>query len=481
MASNSSSTDSHELFDRISSLMPQVRADLERLVRIPSINGPGYDPAPVRECADACAELLRAAGADVEVIGGPEDAPTVRADLPGPPGAPTVLLYSHYDVQPGGDDTKWDSPPFDPTERAGRLYGRGAADDKSGVVTHIACVRAFGATPPVTLRILLEGAEEFGGAFEEWPRTHPDQFAGIDAAVINDMGPVELGLPTFTTALRGIVDGVVTVRTLAEPRHSGMCGGPAPDALMALITLLSTLVDDNGDCAIDGIPGSDWPGADYPEQAYRAVAGVLPDVPLIGSGSIASRLFSRPSVNVVGLDAPPVDTAPNALVPMARAKVSVRIPAGVDPNDAMAALEQHLRNHAPWGLAIQFEHDAPAPGTLVATGGRAYQAYARAMRAAYGTEPTEQGVGGAVPFLANLIDEFPDLEVVGTGAQDPLARIHAPNESVDLTELERSIRAQALFLAEYGSLTHEHGSLTHEHGSPTHEHGSPTHENGSTS
>lgn len=443
--------DDTDLARRIADLMPQVTADLEALVRIPSVNFPGYDTAPVVQCAEACAALLRDAGATVELVPGSTGIPTVRAEVAGPEGAPTVLLYSHYDVQPGGDLAAWQSPPFEPTERDGRLYGRGAADDKSGVVTHVACVRAFDGRPPVTLRILLEGEEEYGGDFEEWPTTRPEEFAGVAAAVINDMGPVELGQPTFTTALRGIVGGVVTVRTLDEARHSGVYGGPAPDALMALTRMLATLTDERGNCAIEGIPGTDWSGADYPEEAFRTLAGVIDGVPLIGDGSIASRLYSHPSVTVVGLDAPDVDSAPNAIIPQARAKISVRIPAGVDCHDATEALRRHVESHMPWGLTVEFEPDEPANGSLIATGGPAFQAYAAAMTEAYATDPTEQGVGGAVPFVANLVDARSDLEVIGTGAQDPLARIHAPNESIDLAELQRSLLAQALFLRNFGA------------------------------
>ncbi len=436
---------------KIANLMPQVRADLEALVRIPSINFPGYDVDDVVRGAEACAELLRQAGADPQLIPSSSGVPTVRADIAGPPGSPTVLLYSHYDVQPAGDETKWVSDAFEPQERDGRIYGRGAADDKSGVITHIAVVRAFDGKPPVNLRILLEGEEEYGGDFEEWPTTRPEVFSDLDAAVIADMGNVELGQPTFTTQLRGIIEGVVTVSTLAEPRHSGMFGGPAPDALMVLIKLLNSLMDDEGNATIDGITGSEWQGADYPEQAYRELAGVLPGVPLIGSGSIASRLFSKPAVSVVGLDAPEVATAPNAIIPTAKAKISVRIPAGIDAEHATELLAAHVQAHAPFGVQVQFEPGLPANGSAVPVGGPAYEAFSAAMQFAYNRPATQQGAGGAVPFVANLIAAFPDLEVLGVGAQDPLARIHAPNESIQVQELEDSIVAEAVFLTAFAA------------------------------
>lgn len=443
--------DAQSLAARVDELMPQVRADLEQLVAIPSINFPGYDQSDVERCAHACAQLITDAGATPQLIPSTSGVPTVLADVPGPAGSPTVLLYSHYDVQPAGDASKWDSAPFVAEERDGRLYGRGAADDKSGVVTHIAVLRAFNGTPPVSLRILLEGEEEYGGDFEEWPTTRPEVFEGVDAAVICDMGNVEIGQPTFTTQLRGIIEGVVTVKTLAEPRHSGQFGGPAPDALMVLIKLLATLMDDEGNATIEGITGSDWDGADFPEQAYRELAGVLPGVPLIGTGSIASRLYSKPSVTVVGIDAPDVATAPNAIIPMARAKISVRIPAGVDADRATQLLADHVRTHVPFGISVEFEAGPPANGSAVPVGGPGYEAFAAAMQFAYGTPSTQQGMGGAVPFVANLLEAFPDLEVLGVGAQDPLARIHAPNESIHLKELRDSIVAEAVFLLNLAS------------------------------
>ena len=449
MTLQSNVDEAQALAARIDNLMPQLRTELEELVSIPSINFPGYDQADVIRCAEACADLLRSVGAEPQMIPSSSGVPTVRADIAGPPGSPTVLLYSHYDVQPAGDSASWDTEPFHAEERDGRLYGRGAADDKSGIITHLAVLRAFDGTPPCSVRVLFEGEEEYGGDFEEWPTTRPEVFADIDAAVICDMGNVRIGLPTFTTQLRGIIEGVVTVNTLAEPRHSGQFGGPAPDALMVLIKLLATLMDDEGNATIDGITGSDWEGAEFPEDAYRDLAGVLPGVPLVGTGSIASRLYSKPAVSVVGLDAPEVATAPNAIIPSARAKISVRIPAGLDSERATELLEQHVRNHVPFGVTVDFLPGPPANGSAVPVGGPAHDAYSAAMEFAYGTPSTQQGMGGAVPFVANLLEALPQLEVLGVGAQDPLARIHAPNESIQLKELRDSMVAEALFLVEF--------------------------------
>ena len=451
MAATDLSAGQAALIAQITDLMPQAEADLAALVRIPSINFPDFDPKPVHECATAVADLFEAAGASrVSLVPGSSGVPTVMAELDATPDAPTVMLYSHYDVQPAGDSTIWESAAFEPIVRDGRMYGRGAADDKSGVVTHLTCVRALAANPPVNLRIMIEGEEEHGGDFEEWPATNPAAFAGLDAAVINDMGGVELGVPTFTTELRGVAQVKVSLRTLTGTLHSGLYGGPAPNALLALIRLLDSLTDENGDCAIAGIPSGQWHGADIPEARFREQAGVLPDVSLVGTGTIADRLISKPAVSVTGLDAPAVEGAATAIIPEARAMISVRIPASADWHEAIAAIEAHVKQHTPWGVTAEITPDFGAAGTQIATGNAVYRAYAEAMLTAFGREPVEQGAGGSIPFLANLVTAFPDLPVVATGAQDPGALIHAPNESIDLAELHRSITAAALFLQRMG-------------------------------
>lgn len=440
------------LTERVDAQMPEVRRDLEALVAIPSINFAGYDRDPVRAAAEAAAGMLRGAGAtDVRLLDAGAGTPAVVADVPGPAGAPTVLLYAHYDVQPPGDETQWLSPPYQATERDGRLYGRGAADDKSGCALHIATVRAFEGRPPVSLRVVLEGEEESGGAFEDWPSTRPEVFEDVAAALIADVGNLRIGEPTFATSMRGVVDLVVEVRTLRGPAHSGLFGGPAPDALMVLIRLLATLHDEAGDVAVDGIVSLPWDGAEYPEDLYRELGGVLDGVPLIGTGGMSERLFTKPALNVIGLDAPPVATAPNAVIPHARAKVSLRLPPGVEPHGAMAALRTHLETHAPWGVAVEVHEGRPAPGTAIRSDGPAYAAATRALETAYGRVVQYIGSGGAIPFVANLVAAFPAMEVLLFGAQDPSARIHAPNESVDLKELRDATLAQVLFVAELGA------------------------------
>jgi acetylornithine deacetylase/succinyl-diaminopimelate desuccinylase-like protein len=433
--------------------MPVLRGDLESLVRIPSIAFPGYPPEEVRRAADEVVRILTGAGYDeVRLIDLPGGMPAVYAEAKGPAGAPTVLLYAHYDVQPSGDEAAWLSPPFEPTERDGRLYGRGAADDKSGVIIHAGVLRALrslaaGGDLPCTVRVIVEGEEEYGGKFEEYPRENPDLFAA-DAIVVADMGNLRIGEPTFTVALRGMVDCVVEVRTLEGPVHSGMFGGPAPDALMTLIELLAALRTDDGSTAVPDVGGFAWEGPEYPQDAYRSLAGIVEGQPLVGSGSLSSRLFSLPVANVIGIDAPSVENAINAIIPVARAKVSLRLPPGVDDAHAMEQLVGFLRDSAPWGVHVDVIPGSRGVGIMVDSSGPAYEAARRAMLGAYGREAVEIGAGGSIPLIDVLHQVVPGAELLLFGAQDPMARIHAPNESVDLDELTSAVVAQTLFLLE---------------------------------
>lgn len=439
-------TSAEDLKATIAAQFPQTTEQLAALVRIPGVAFPGFPREAVDGAAAKVVELLTDAGCpDVRLLPNGENPAAVYAEVPGPPGSPTVLLYAHYDVQPGGDEQLWDSAPFEPEIRDGRMYGRGAADDKSGVVLHAAVVRAFGGQPPCTLRIIIEGDEEYGGSFDEFPRTHPEMFAA-DALIIADTGNIEVGIPTLTVALRGMAAVTVSVKTLEGAVHSGMFGGPAPDALMALITLLATLRDANGDTAIAGLTSTQWEGTGYDDDTFRALAGVVAGQPLVGTGSVASRLITMPAVSVIGIDAPPVSGAINAVIPEARAAVSLRVPPGVDPHAAQEALIAHLHSHAPWGVQVEVTPGSTGEGFAADTSGPAYAAMRQAMLEAYGTEAVEAGAGGSIPLVAVLAEVAPNADIILFGAQDTAARIHAPNESLDLNELENTILTEALFL-----------------------------------
>jgi acetylornithine deacetylase/succinyl-diaminopimelate desuccinylase-like protein len=426
--------------------MPGVRADLENLVRIPGIAFDGFDFAEVERSAQAVAELLRGVGLTVEIAraGGQ---PAVIGRRPAPPGAPTVLLYAHHDVQPIGDRTAWLSEPFEPTERDGRLYGRGCADDKAGVMAHVAALRAFGDDLPVGVVVFVEGEEEFGSdSLEELLRVHRDKLAA-DVIVIADSGNWDIGQPALTTSLRGIVNSFVEVRTGSHAVHSGMFGGAMPDALMTLSRLLATLHDDTGEVAVAGLVRKPAAELDYPLDRARSESGLLDGVEFIGTGRLVDRIWTKPAINILGIDAPTTAGAPNAIVPVAKAKISVRIAPGDDPKTAFLALQAHLERNAPWGarVTLTLEHDG-AP-CVIDTTGPAYDAARAAFASAWdGTSPVDMGVGGSIPFIATFQELFPGASILVTGVEDPDSRAHGPNESLHLAEFERVCLGEALLL-----------------------------------
>jgi len=431
----------------VAALAPQMRADLERLVRIPSVAFEGFDPAPVREAAEATRDILAGAGLGgvrlIELSGGQ---PAVFGEIAGPPGFPTVLLYAHYDVQPAGPEKLWDAPPFQPVVRDGRLYGRGSADDKSGIAIHAAALRAFEGRPPVTVKVIVEGEEE--ATTQNLPALvggNRDRLAA-DVILVADSGNWRNGEPTLTTTLRGVVDCTVEVQTLELPVHSGAYGGAAPDALMALIRMLATLHDDRGNVAIDGLVRMPWNGVEYGEEPFRAEAGVLPEVELVGEGPLAERLWTKPAVNVIGIDAPTIHGSRNVLVDRARARVSLRLPPNENPERALQILVDHLEAAAPWGAHVHVREGAPADGCAVPTGGPAHTAARGALAEAYGRPVVETGSGGSVPLIPVLAAAFPHAELLLMGAMDERSNIHAQNESVDLAEVERAALAEALLL-----------------------------------
>ncbi len=429
----------------------RVRGELERLVRIPSVALEGFDPAPVRRSAEVTAEILEAAGLpSVGLLEVPGGHPAVFGELPAPGGAPTVLLYAHHDVQPAGPEELWTTPPFEPSLRDGRLYGRGAADDKSGVVIHAAALRAFGGRPPVGVKVIVEGEEE--ATTDNLPRLVHDRpgLLAADVIVVADSGNWRTGEPTLTTTLRGVVDCTVEVETLEAPVHSGAYGGAAPDALMALVRILATLQDADGSVAVAGLRSFPWEGSEYPAEAFRAEARLLPGVQLVGRGRLEERLWTRPSVNVIGLDAPPVRGARNILVDRARAKVSLRVPPGEDPHRALDLLARHLEAAAPWGARVRVSRGDAGSGFAAASGGPAHRAAREALEEAYGRPVAEMGSGGSIPIVPALAGAFPGAEVLVMGAMDDRSNIHAQDESVDLAEVERATLAEALLLLRLG-------------------------------
>ncbi len=439
-----------EIRARVADLMPQVRADLEALVRIPSVSASSFDQSHVDASAEAVAELLRGEGLDVEIVreGG---RPAVIGHLDGPEGAPTVTLYAHHDVQPPGEDADWHSPPFEPTERDGRLFGRGAADDKAGVMAHVAALRAHRGALPVGLTIFVEGEEESGSpSLETILERHGDKLAA-DAIILADSTNWEVGTPALTTTLRGGVRAVVTVRTLDHSVHSGMYGGAAPDAVTALVRLLASLHDDEGNVAVEGMDSSEAADLDYDEARFRSESGLLDGVSLIGSGSILSRLWTKPALTTIGIDATSVDKASNTLAASARAKVSMRVAPTQDPAAAYELLREHLLAHAPWGAQVQVDLEEHGPGFAANADGPVYDAARSSFADAWGTDPVDIGVGGSIPFVASFAEKFPDAAILVTGVEDPDSRAHGADESLDLGEFARVCTAEAIFLARMGA------------------------------
>ncbi len=436
-----------EMRFKVESLMPGLRADLERLVSIPSVAFEGFPQAQVERAGVAVAGLFAEAGlSEVRRIDIRDAAHAVYATRPAAPGMPTVLLYAHYDVQPAGDEADWTSPPFEPTVRDGRLYGRGAADDKSGIIVHLGALRALDADCPIGIKVLIEGKEENGGGgIEEFVKANGDLLEA-DAVVVGDVGNHTLGVPTLTTSLRGFAVLDVEVETLEGAVHSGMFGGAAPDALIALTRVIASLHDDAGNVAVEGLRRNTYEGADYDEAAYRRDAGVLAGVGLMGDGTIAERLYARPSITEIGLDAPTIEGAANALVPRARARIGVRLAPGQNPVEAQGFVKKHLESAAPWNVRVSVRYGGVGEGFVAETDGPAYESARKAMQVAFGKDVVSYGQGASIPLVAAFRKTVPDAEIILWGTEEPLCKVHAHDESVDLSELERCVLSEALFI-----------------------------------
>ena len=430
----------------IERVLPSAIADLHKLISIPSISSMPEHDADVAACAEAVAGLFQDLGAsEVKFLEG-GGKPAVWANFPGPEGTPTVLLYAHYDVQPTGDIEAWTSPAFEPTERDGRLYARGSADDKGGVALHLAALRVFNGAPPVGVKVFIEGEEEIGSpTMPTLLDRYRDELAA-DVYVVADSVNWEVGKPSLTTSLRGVADCQVTVSTLAEGLHSGQFGGVVPDALTALCRLLATLHDETGNVAIEGLVTGTAPDLDYPEDRLLEETGLLEGVSQIGDGSVVERMWFKPAASVLAIDATPVAKASNTLIPSARAKVSVRLVPGQDPAAAAKALEDHLRRNAPWGAHIDVvAGQCGAPGRITLEGERA-EAAKTAFREAFGVDAVEIGCGGSIPIVAEFADRNPGALVLVTAVTDPNSRMHGIDESLDLGDFAKAALAETLLL-----------------------------------
>jgi acetylornithine deacetylase/succinyl-diaminopimelate desuccinylase-like protein len=433
--------------------MPELKDDLRRLVAIPSVSEwgfPEHTREPLVQTYDALIPLFRAAGIQrIQGLELPGTAPILTGEIPGPEGAPTVLLYGHYDVVPAGDEDKWDSPPFEATERDGAIYGRGAADSKSNVLVHVGALRAWEGRPPVGVKILVEGQEEVGSPLEDgYPSRHPDLFRA-DAIVVADGGSIRRGQPSLTVSLRGDARITVEVRTLASNKHSGQYGGAAPDALVVLLRALSTLWDESGDVAVDGLRREEWTGESYTDEEFRTLAEMEAGLPIVGTGGIGSKIWSGPGITVLGIDCPAVDGAAAAVQAQARAVLNVRVHPEQPAADAQAAVLRHLEAQRPFGVPLTLTAGATGDGFRARSSGPAWDAMVAAMSTAWGAETVEIATGGAIPLVKALSEGVPQATMFVFGSTDSFANIHGPNERVLLDEWENAVVAEALFFHEY--------------------------------
>lgn len=447
-----------ELRESVQSGLPSAISDLGRLVRIPSVSWDGFDPAHVAASANEVRELLEALGVfdSVVVSTAPIDAertgqPAVLATRAARNGKPTILLYAHHDVQPPGQDVDWESSPFEPTVRGDRLYGRGAADDKAGVMAHVAAIRAFvdvvGTDFDLGLVAFIEGEEEFGSrSFANFIVQHREELAA-DVIVVADSDNWDTETPSLTVGLRGNVTFKLTVSTLEHASHSGMFGGAAPDAMLAMIRLLASLHADDGSVAVAGLTSRDATTPDYSEERLAEEAALLEGVRPIGHGPVLSRLWDQPAITITGIDAPSVVNASNTLVPSVTVKVSARIAPGQTADDAYRALESHLTAHAPFGAHVEINDVDRGNPFLVDTTGWAVAEAKDAMHQAWGRAAVETGIGGSIPFISDLVSVFPEAQILITGVEDPDSRAHSPNESLHLGVFHRAILTEAVLLA----------------------------------
>jgi acetylornithine deacetylase/succinyl-diaminopimelate desuccinylase-like protein len=438
--------------ETVAPLMPRLKADLARLVAIPSVSEWGF-PEHTRpallEAHDAVRELLRGAG--VETLGSLElegTAPVITSEIPAPDGAPTVLLYGHYDIVPAGDEALWDSPPFEATEREEAIYGRGTADSKSNLLVHVGALRAWNGRPPVGVKLLIEGQEEVGSPLEEgYPAANPDPFRA-DAILVADGGSIRAGQPSLTVSLRGDARLTVEVRTLASNKHSGQYGGAAPDALVVLLRALASLWDDKGDVAVEGLRREEWAGEPYTDEEFRNLAEIEAGMPIVGSGGLGSKIWSGPGITVMGIDCPAVDGAPASVQSYARAVLNVRVHPEQPAAEAQAAVTAHLAAQRPFGVPLRITAGATGDGFRATSSGPAWDAMVAAMSSAWGAETVEIATGGAIPLVKAMSDGVPDAAMFVFGATDSFANIHGPNERVLVDEWEKALLAETLFFQE---------------------------------
>ena len=431
---------------------------LGRKIALRSVSAEGITAGHMKRSAQFVAEELAKVGVDTKVVQShnPDGTPgawEVIGSRIVDPDAPTVLLYAHHDVQPVPDPAAWDTDPFVATEIDTRLYGRGAADDGGGIAIHSGALAALGDDLKVNVKVFIEGEEEMGSpSFIPFIEEHRDEFDS-DVIVVADSGNWSADIPSLTTSLRGNTCVDVTVKVLEHPVHSGQYGGPILDANTLAAMLIASMYDANGDLAVPGLAAQEPVGGlqrDMDEGSVREDAGIVDGYRLAGTGSIASRLWTKPSATVIGFDAHPVEGSFNVISPETTFRLSLRIAPGQRPEEAQAALVDFLKSHAPFGAEVSVDAGDGGMGWAMDPNAVATKDALEAMEEAFGVAPINKGEGGSIPFIPELQRIFPEAQVLVTGPEDPKANAHSPNESISLPGLKNNVITEALLLAKLG-------------------------------
>ena len=443
---------------RVQDVWNDVVSVLNKKISLAAVSAKGIAGEHMQKSAQYVAGVLREVGIDarVEQSTNPDGTPgafEVVGSRIVNPSAPTVLLYAHHDVQPVPDPSEWETNPFEGTERDGRLYGRGSADDGGGIAIHYGALRALSDDLRVNIKVFIEGEEEMGSpSFIPFIESHKDEFES-DVIIVADSGNWSAEIPSLTTSLRGNTDVDVKVKVLGHQVHSGQFGGPILDAYTLASMLVASLYNKDGDLAVPGIEAQEPVGGlqrDLDEAQVRADASVVDSYKLAGTGSLAARMWTKPSLTVIGMDAHPVEGSFNVIAHETKLRLSLRTAPSQRPEEAQKALCDFLVSHAPFGAEVTVEPIDNGMGWAMDPDAVATKDALASMRDAFGVEPVNKGEGGSIPFIPELQRIFPKAQVLVTGPEDPKSNAHSPNESISLPGLRGNIVTEALLLDRLG-------------------------------